>query len=183
MVVGARQKNDFIGNYFGPFRISLADIVVVTMADTVPREKVGKILETVRRVNPEADVHLTVFQPRPLGDISGKRIGLVMTSREALPSAAKHLESLGADVLHSSGNLSKRLDLIQDLERFEGIEAIVVELKAAAVDIVTRWALERGIDVVYLDNEPVNIDGKDLGKAILELGMKVLGRKRDDNSH
>lgn len=183
VVVGARQKIDFIGNYFGPFRIFLADMVVVTMADAVPREKVERILETIKRVNPEADVHLTAFQPRPLGDISGKRIGLIMTSREALPSAVEHLESLGAEVVHTSSNLSKRQDLIQDLEWFTGIDAVAVELKAAAVDVVTRWALERGIEVVYLDNEPVNIDGKDLRRAILELGIDVLRVKRNDNSH
>lgn len=54
---------------------------------------------------------------------------------------------------------------------------MAVELKAAAVDVVTKWALERGIEVIYLDNEPVNIDGKDLRKSVLELGKRVLGRR------
>ena len=180
VVVGARQELSSIANYFGPFRLSLADLVVVTMADLVEEEKIEKIVRVVEGVNPRAEVHVTVFRPRPLGDVSGKRIGLVMTSEEALESSARHLEALGAEVLHSSGNLSRRKALLRDLEGFSGIEGIAVELKAAAVDVVTRWALERGIEVIYLDNEPVNIDGKNLREAVLRLGKKVLGRRADD---
>ena len=35
----------------------------------------------------------------------------------------------------------------------------MVELKAAAVDVVTRWGVERGIEVIYLDNRPETVDG------------------------
>ncbi|EEB74937.1 2,3-phosphoglycerate synthetase [Thermococcus sp. AM4] len=181
VVVGAKQELSSIANYFGPFRISLADLVVVTMADLVTEEKIEKILGVVEGVNPRAEVHVTAFRPRPLGDVSGKRIGLVMTSKEALESSARHLESLGAEVLHLSGNLSRRKALLEDLKEFRGIDAVAVELKAAAVDVVTRWALERGVEVIYLDNEPVNVDGKNLREAVLRLGRNVLGRRGDDN--
>ncbi|ASI99554.1 2,3-diphosphoglycerate synthetase [Thermococcus celer] len=178
LVIGANQRLDFIKGYFGPFRISLADTVVVTMADTVEGGRLKTLKETVESINPDADVHLTAFRPRPLGDVSGKRIGLVMTSHDALPRARGWLEKLGAEVLHSSGNLSRRDPLLEDLRSFRGIDAVAVELKAAAVDVVTRWALKNGIEVVYLDNEPVNVDGKDLKRAVLELGRSILeGRK------
>lgn len=179
VVTSALQRLDFLRNYFGPFRISLADVVVVTMADMVGEDRRREIEAIVGEINPSAEVHLTAFRPRPLGEVEGKRLGLVMTSMTALPSAVEHLESMGAEVLHTSGNLSNRPALKEDLKRFSGIEAVAVELKAAAVDVVTKWALERGLEVVYLDNEPVNIDGKDLGEAVLELGRKVLsgGRK------
>ena len=180
VVVGATQKLSAVANYFGPFRISLADLVVITMADRVEKEKVEKIIGVVKEVNPEADVHVTAFRPRPLGDVSGKRLGLVMTSTDALEASAKHLESLGAEVVHTSGNLSRRSALRNDLEGFSGIDAVAVELKAAAVDVVTKWALERGIEVIYLDNEPVNVDGKDLKEAVLRLGGEVLRRKDND---
>ncbi|ASJ00542.1 2,3-diphosphoglycerate synthetase [Thermococcus gorgonarius] len=176
LVVGGKQKVDFLRNYFGPFKIALADVVVVTMADEISGEKREAILEAIKNVNPEADVHLTGFRPRPLGNVSGKRIGLVMTSYPALPKAKRHLEDLGAQVVALSGNLSNRELLRKDLANFTGIEAVAVELKAAAVDVVTRWALEREIEVIYLDNEPVNLDGKNLREAVLKLGRKVLGR-------
>lgn len=174
VVVSADQKLDFIRGYFGPFRLAMADIVVVTRADSVGEEKMKALENVIHDTNPDADLHLTAFRPRPLGEVSGKRLGLVMTSGEALPKAKEYLEMLGAEVLYNSGNLSKRPLLWRDLGGFEGIDAVAVELKAAAVDVVTRWALERGIEVIYLDNEPVNIDGKDLRSAILTLGRSLL---------
>ncbi len=178
LVVGALQELDFIKGYFGPFRISLADIVVVTMADLVDGERRRELLRTIESVNPSADVHFIAFRPRPLGDVRGRRLGLVMTSEKAAGRARGWLEALGAEVLAVSGNLSNRPTLLRDLEGFRGIDAVAVELKAAAVDVVTRWALWRGLDVIYIDNEPVNVDGKDLRKAVLELGRSVLGGRR-----
>jgi cyclic 2,3-diphosphoglycerate synthetase len=35
-----------------------------------------------------------------------------------------------------------------------GVEVLVTELKAAAVDVATRAALERGMEVIYCDNRP-----------------------------
>jgi cyclic 2,3-diphosphoglycerate synthetase len=40
-----------------------------------------------------------------------------------------------------------------------GVDALVVELKAAAVDVVTRWGMERGIEVIYLENRPETVGG------------------------
>ncbi len=150
------------------------------MSDEISPEKREEIRKIVEKINPKADLHFTAFLPRPLGKVSGKRLGLVMTSQSALPKAKEHLEKLGgAEVVATSGNLSNRLKLREDLEKFRGIDAVAVELKAAAVDVVTKWALERGgIGVIYLDNEPVNIDGKDLRKSVLELGKRVLGGRR-----
>ncbi|WP_297487202.1 2,3-diphosphoglycerate synthetase [Thermococcus sp.] len=173
VVVSALQGVEKVSHYFGPFRISLADIVVVTMADLAVGGKLDRLVEAVRAVNPKAEIHLTAFRPRPLGSVAGKRIGLVMTSKPALGPASEHLRNLGAEVAAVSGNLSNRGKLVKDLERFDGIEAVAVELKAAAVDTVTKWALERGIEVVYLDSEPVNLDGRDLGESILRLIERV----------
>ncbi|ASJ09281.1 2,3-diphosphoglycerate synthetase [Thermococcus siculi] len=175
VTVNAIQKQDFIGGYFGPFRLSLADVVVVTMADLVGEERRDTLREIIGEINPSADVHFTAFRPRPLGEVRGKRVGLVMTSELALEGASRHLEDLGADVVRTSSNLSRRPALRKDLERFGDVDTVAVELKAAAVDVVTRWALERGIEVIYLDNEPVNIDGKSLREAVLKLGRSVLG--------
>ncbi|ASJ02663.1 2,3-diphosphoglycerate synthetase [Thermococcus profundus] len=175
-VVGASQRADFIGKYFGPFRIALADIVVVTGSDVVPGERLAGLEGVIQRINPNADIHFTAFRPRPLGEVAGKKLALVMTSHTALSRAGEHLEAMGAEVLHVSGNLSNRPALLEDLKAFQGIDAVAVELKAAAVDVVTRWAVERGIEIVYLDNEPVNIDGKDLRSAVLDLGKRILSK-------
>ncbi|NJE04578.1 2,3-diphosphoglycerate synthetase [Thermococcus sp. M36] len=174
LITSARGRPDFLRGYFGPFRVALADIVVVTMADSAGEDRLRSVVDAIRSVNRDADIHLTAFQPRPLGDVSGKRLGLVMTSADALLRTAERLEAMGAEVVAVSANLSRRELLVKDLEGFGDIEAVAVELKAAAVDVVTKWALERGLEVIYLDNEPVNVDGKDLRGAVLELGRRVL---------
>ena len=177
-VLSALQPRETVEGFFGPFRIGLADIAVITMADVEP-QKAEEFRDFVRRVNPNADVHLVRFTPKPLGEVSGKRVALFTTSWKAIERAVGDIESLGAEVVFTSGNLSKRPALEKDLAelgRKAGVEAVLVELKAAAVDVVTRWALERGIEVVYLANEPVNVDGRDLKKAVLELARRVVGR-------
>jgi cyclic 2,3-diphosphoglycerate synthetase len=177
-VLSALQPRETVEGFFGPFRIGLADIAVITMADVEPR-KAEEFRDFVRRVNPNADVHLVRFTPKPLGEVSGKRVALFTTSWKAIERAVGDIESLGAEVVFASGNLSKRPALEKDLAelgRKAGVDAVLVELKAAAVDVVTKWALERGIEVIYLANEPVNVDGKDLRKAVLELARRVVGR-------
>ena len=42
---------------------------------------------------------------------------------------------------------------------------LLTELKAAAVDVVAAVGEEIGVPVVLCDNEPVALDGNDLGSA------------------
>ena len=175
-VVGATQKMSFIRGYFGPFRIKLADIVVVTMADLISGRKLESIRRVISRINPDADLHMTKFIPRPLGRIDGRRILLIMTAnRRGLQKTASYLEEhYGVEVVGFSSHLSNRRKLAEDMRRFRGYDAVLVELKAAAVDVVTRKALEEGREVVFMDNEPVNVDGKNLRESILNLGKRIL---------
>jgi cyclic 2,3-diphosphoglycerate synthetase len=48
---------------------------------------------------------------------------------------------------------------------------MLTELKAAAVDVATKDALEAGLEVVYCDNIPIVVDGTDevLSQAILDV--------------
>jgi len=41
----------------------------------------------------------------------------------------------------------------------EGADVLLVELKAAGVDVAARVALDRGIDVVFCDNRVVTVGG------------------------
>ena len=50
-------------------------------------------------------------------------------------------------MVHVSGSLSDRKKLVQELEQVEA-EVFLVELKAAAIDVVAEAASERGVDVV-----------------------------------
>lgn len=177
-VLSTLQPRETVEGFFGPFRIGLADIAVITMADVEPK-KAREFADFIEKVNPKADVHLVRFVPKPLGDVSEKRVALFMTLEKAAGEAVGDIEGMGAEVVFTSGNLSRRPALRKDLERLEGegsVDAVLVELKAAAVDVVTKWALGRDIEVIYLANEPENVDGKNLREAVLELARRVTGR-------
>jgi hypothetical protein len=82
LVTSAFDSPELVTGYLNAYRILLADLVVVTMADaTTPHEALA---EAVREVKPEADVIAVGFRPRPLAPIAGKRVAYFTT---AAPSA------------------------------------------------------------------------------------------------
>jgi cyclic 2,3-diphosphoglycerate synthetase len=87
---------------------------------------------------------------------------------------SRHLEErYGCEVVAESGSLSDRKALVRDLEemRSAGVEAYLTEIKAAAVDVVTRRGAEEDKPVFYCDNDPV---GDGLEEALLELARKAV---------
>jgi predicted GTPase len=56
------------------------------------------------------------------------------------------------------------------------VDALLCEVKAAAIDVAGRWALERGIEVVFMDNVPRGIEGDD--PVALVQGAEALARER-----
>jgi cyclic 2,3-diphosphoglycerate synthetase len=69
---------------------------------------------------------------------------------------------LDAAVVHVSTNLSDRAALAADLV---DADTYLVELKAAAIDVVAEHALARGIRVVLAGNDVVGVDDE----ALLDL--------------
>ncbi|ALM74502.1 hypothetical protein [Thermococcus barophilus] len=178
-VVGATQKLSFIKGYFGPFRVGLADLVVVTMADMVSKRRINAVEKAIKRINPDADVHLTAFRPKLLGKAEGRAVLIMTAPRKAVKRAANYIEEqYGIEIVGISPNLANRSKLRNDLKTFRNYDTVLVELKAAAVDVVTREALKGGKKIVYLDNEPVNVDGKNLREAVLKLGKELLEGRR-----
>ncbi|AEH25110.1 2,3-phosphoglycerate synthetase [Pyrococcus yayanosii] len=174
VVVSALQGVESVKSYFGPFRISLADLVVITIADAVPKEKLEELKGVIGRINPQADVHLTRFTPRLIGKVEGRAV-VITTSPRAAERVAKELGERGIEIVGWSGSLANRAQLRKEMMDFPQYETVIVELKAAAVDVVVREVLRAGKKVVFLDNEPVNMDGKDLAGAVRELARRVVG--------
>jgi cyclic 2,3-diphosphoglycerate synthetase len=63
-------------------------------------------------------------------------------------------DHLDADVVHVSRNLARRDLLANELSRLEA-DTYLVEVKAAAIDVVAEHAVARGARVVLADNEVV----------------------------
>jgi cyclic 2,3-diphosphoglycerate synthetase len=60
-----------------------------------------------------------------------------------------------------SHHLAHRPELAVDLEQVGDAEILLVELKAAAIDLAARVGLERGMEVVFADNRVVPTGGDD----------------------
>jgi cyclic 2,3-diphosphoglycerate synthetase len=120
-----------------------------------------------------AEVHViaTVLRPRPAAEISGRKVAYFCTAPpSAHPVLASHLaDEHGAEVVHVSGNLADRAALGVELERLRA-DVFLVELKAAAIDVVAEHALLTGAEVVLASNDVVPLPGQpDLDEMLLEV--------------
>ena len=70
---------------------------------------------------------------------------------------------------HVSGNLARREALSAELEQVDA-DVYLVEIKAAAIDVVAEAALERGRELVFADNELVS--ETDLDAQLLALAKE-----------
>ena len=80
-------------------------------------------------------------------------------------------ENFNCNVVAISSNLSNRPLLQEDIEKnIDNVDIMLTELKAAAVDVATKDALNKGLEVVYCDNIPIPIsDDYDLDSAIMRI--------------
>jgi cyclic 2,3-diphosphoglycerate synthetase len=175
LVAGAHQDPEYVTGYLGAYRLLISDLLVLTMSEEpmAGEEKVRSIVEGVRGVSPGLPVVPAVFRPRPVGEVAGLRVAYVSTAPPAvLGKLARHLEErYGCEVAATSGNLSDRRRLVEDLDGMPPLEAYLTEIKAAAVDVVTRRGSEEGRPVFYCDNDPV---GEGLDAALLRLAGEAV---------
>jgi cyclic 2,3-diphosphoglycerate synthase len=168
LVASATQDRGLVTGYLNAYRILISDLVVLTMAEqgTDHRANASAIQELK-----QIPVVASVLRPRPAGSIAGKRVAFFTT---APPSTAELLErhlidEHGASEVTISHNLADRSKLRADVERAEA-ELFLVEIKAAAIDVVCEAAAERELEVVFADNEVVTLPGQpDLDVLIREL--------------
>ncbi len=159
VLVGLNQPIDNIKNYFGPFRIKLADLVILTMCEEpmASPEKIEEVDKFIKEANPEATVISTVFRPKPLENIANKNVLFATTAPDAIKKVLVDYleENYGCKIVGTTSHLSNRPLLQKDIEKhIDEADIMLTELKAAAVDVATKDALEAGLGVVYCDNIP-----------------------------
>jgi cyclic 2,3-diphosphoglycerate synthase len=162
-----------VTGYLNAYRILISDLVVLTMAEEgTDHQAVARAIREVK----EIPVVATVLRPRPIASIERKRIAFFTT---APASAAELLERQllgehGAAEVTVSCNLSNREELRRDLEQTDA-EVYLVEIKAAAIDVVCEAAEEQGIEVVFADNDVVTLSGQpDLDEALRGLAAAAV---------
>ena len=174
LVVGATQDPATVIGYLGAYRVLLSDLVVLTGCEEplADEDQVQKLRRAIAEVS-DVPVLQTIFRPRPVSDVGGRRVAYFSTAPPGAHARLReHLRrEHGAEIVHISGNLSRRPELRADLASLEArsAELYLVELKAAAIDVVAETAAERGVPVVLCDNEVRTVDGESLDERVLEL--------------
>jgi cyclic 2,3-diphosphoglycerate synthetase len=173
-VIGAFQDWTSLIGYLGIYRIMLADLIILTMCESplADKKKIEKLESKIKKYNPDVVILRTVFRPKPLSSIKGKKVFLAMTADPVIESSIKkYLEKeYGCKIVWFSFNLSKRDFLRKELARSPGFDTILTELKAAAVDVLTEFAYKNKKEVSYIDNIPiVTSKGKTLKHEVMKL--------------
>ena len=170
LVVNAQQDPDVVTGYLNEYRHLVSDLVILTMAERGSgwEELHGRALALAPKVI------ATTLRPKPVGEITGRTVAFFSTAPDsALEGFRTHLgEEYGADVVHVSGSLADRSKLRSELESVDA-EVFLVELKAAAIDVVAEAASERGIAVVLAGSDVQTADGEDLDGELLRLAEEA----------
>jgi cyclic 2,3-diphosphoglycerate synthetase len=160
LVTSAAQPIDVAAGYLNAYRARIADLVVVAMAeaDAPHAELAAALRETIR---PAVPVIRAVLRPRPIEPVAGASVAFFCTAPETQHERlATHLAEVhGADVRTISGNLADRDALRADVASAEA-DVFLVELKAAAVDVVAEEAARRGVRIVVVANDVVPLPGE-----------------------
>jgi cyclic 2,3-diphosphoglycerate synthase len=126
--------------YLNAYRVLISDLVVV-LGDAP--------LEPIRALK-DVPVIAVDLRLRPLEPLQGRRVAVFTAG----PAETVHLD---AEVVAVSTNLANRARLRQDLARVDA-DVYLVELKAAAIDVVAESAAERGVEIVLAANDVVSDD-------------------------
>lgn len=186
VLVGAGQPIEHITGYLGEYRILTSHLAIVTMCEepVADEPKVDAVYKGIKRINPDIDIALTVFRPKPLGDIRGKKVFIATTAKgEVADIIEKSVrEDYDCDVTGITTHLSNRPLLRKDLR--EGLaesDVLLTEIKAASIDVAAVTAKNHGVEIVFMHNEPVLVGGtvENLDKAVIDLCKEAKRRHTD----
>jgi cyclic 2,3-diphosphoglycerate synthetase len=154
---------EYLAGYLGPFRVLLSDLAVFIMGGGphLGPDNLSTLVPLVRRLRADIRVAVAELQPVPLADVRGKDAFFATTAQqEVADQLSRHLErTAGCRVVKTSSRLADRAGLEADLASSPPFDVLLTELKAAAVDVAARRAMERGADVVFVDNRPKTVGG------------------------
>jgi cyclic 2,3-diphosphoglycerate synthetase len=165
LVASGQQSPELVTGYLNAYRILVSDLVVLLEGT---REHVDAIREL--KDVPVVDARL---KPRAVEPVNGRVAVFTTATAAGAESIAAGLRADGIDVVHVSKSLARRDELRRELDSVEA-DTYLVELKAAAIDVVAEAAAERGIPVVLLSND---VDAPGLDDQLLALAEAAVGEK------
>jgi cyclic 2,3-diphosphoglycerate synthase len=149
--------------YLNPYRVLISDLVLLLG---------GGDAAAIRELKdiPVIPVELRL---QPVSPLEGRRVAVFTAG----PAPVDHLD---ADVVQVSRNLANREALREELKGVDA-EVFLVEIKAAAIDVVAEAAVERGAECVFAMNHVrpleagVDLDAELLGLAEAATAQPVAG--------
>ncbi|MEX2276121.1 MAG: 2,3-diphosphoglycerate synthetase [Actinomycetota bacterium] len=185
LVVPGSAPPEYLGGYLGPFRLLLSDLVFFTMVEN-PDDGFGSLSALrshVRRIRgDDLPIIVTNFRPVPLGDVRGRTVFFTTTAHG--PAAARQVEHLEAEhgcrVVGWSPRLADRAGLTEDIDGASDFEVLLTELKAAAIDIACNRAIQRGAQVMFVDNRAVAVEGDTDVVTALNEAIGLAGRRAEE---
>ena len=148
--------------YLNPYRVLISDLVLLVG---------GGDVAAVRELK-DVPVIAVELRLRPVTPIAG-RIAVFTAG----PAPVDHLDG---EVVHVSRNLADRAALREELQRVDA-DVFLIEIKAAAIDVVAEAALERGAECVFAMNDvqpiddAIDLDGELLALADAATAQPVAG--------
>ena len=170
-VVGGHQEPHVVAGYLNTYRLLLADLVLVTMAEAGSGLGSGSRCGARSRAtrsrgrSHRAPAHPGPGHPRPLdGLLLDRAAGRAREPRGPSDRASTARTSSTYPGISATAPRSAR-----SLPSVEA-DVFLVELKAAAIDVVAEHALARGADVVLAANDvfPISSD-RGLDETLLEM--------------
>lgn len=143
------------------YRVLVADLVVAIGADDAQLAAISGLKDV-----PVVRCELRL---EPVEPVEGR-----VAVFAAGPASTDHLE---AEVVAMSANLADRAKLREDLASIDA-DTYVIEIKAAAIDVVAEAALEGGARVVFARNDVVSLPGEpDLDFELRRLADAALAER------
>ena len=163
-VISAAQETEEALGFLGSYRLLISNGVIITMAEEpfASPLKIQELSERIKRINNDIVVLKTFFRPHPLKPIRDKQVFLVATAPEEAGVLLQDYleEEEGCVVVGRSHHLSDRRYLEEELRGSAEAEVLLTELKAAAVDVVARFARANEKEIVFFHNVPVPLAGE-----------------------
>jgi cyclic 2,3-diphosphoglycerate synthetase len=165
LVVGGQQSPALATGYLNAYRILISDLVVLLDGTREHTDAIRELKDV-----PVLDATL---KPRAVESVEGRVAVFTTASPRAAESIEAGLREQGVDVTHVSTSLARRDELRSELDSLEA-DTYLVELKAAAIDVVAETGAERGIPVVLLSND---VEAPGLDDELLALAEAAVGKE------
>jgi cyclic 2,3-diphosphoglycerate synthase len=165
LVASGQQGPELVTGYLNAYRILVSDLVVVLDGTREHADAIRELKDV-----PVVDAQL---KPRAVERVEGRVAVFTTATPHAAERIGASLRDQGLEVVHVSSSLSRRDELRRELETVEA-DTYLIELKAAAIDVVAEAADERGIPIVLLSND---VDAPGLDQELLALAEAAVGEE------